>query len=90
MDTIDEVFNQVDKLNSKKNELSENVRQRYETQQKAMAQHKADLIKRYEKLKSASYEEWDEVKRAYSESLERYKVGFDEFKKLFNQDQSKK
>lgn len=80
---IDSTFNQVEKLEQKRDKLSDSMKQKYDKQIAALNERKADMEKQLEKIENTSEENWEEVKEAFSLCLKHYKAGFVELGKLF-------
>jgi len=81
--SIDEIFDKVEKLKQKKDQLSGSMKEKYEMKIDALNKKKAELMKKYEAIKSSSDNNWERAKMEFSESFSHYKAGFTELSKLF-------
>ena len=81
---IDEIFDALDEMKTKKNEVKEGYTQEYEKRIKELEQKKADLKARYQKLEQASEDKWNEVNRAFRESSEDFRKGFNKLQEVFS------
>jgi len=81
--SIDEIFDKVEMLKQKKDQLSGSMKEKYEMKIDALNKKKAELIKKYEAIKNSSDSNWEKAKKEFSDSLTHYKAGFTELSKLF-------
>jgi hypothetical protein len=80
---IDELFDKVEKLKSKKDSLSGSAKAKYEMQIAALNQKKAELKLKYDSLKESSETNWEKAKKEFSESFNHYKTGLTELSNIF-------
>lgn len=80
---IDEIFDKVENLKQKKEELSSSLKQKYDANIEVLNKRKAELMSKYEAIKNAPDSNWEKAKQEFSESLTHYKEGFNELKKVF-------
>jgi len=80
---IDSIFSKIEKLEQKKDDLSDSVKQKYDNQLAELNKRKAKMKEQLENIQQNSEDNWEEAKEIFSESLEHYKAGFAELGKLF-------
>jgi chromosome segregation ATPase len=83
LETIDQVYDQIEKLNQRRDTLNASLKQSYDKQLDSLNRRKQELKGKLAEMESASEENWNEVKEALSVSLDHYKAGFQELKKIF-------
>ena len=83
LETIDNTFDQLDKLEQKKDDLNDSLKQRYDEQMASLKKQRAELKMTLEELENNSESNWDETKEIISKSMKHYKSGFEELGKLF-------
>ncbi len=83
LETIDQVYDQVEKLNQRRDSLNASLRQNYDKQLENLNRRKLELKGKLAAVENASEENWNEVKDALSTSLDHYRAGFQELRKIF-------
>ena len=81
--SIDEIFAKIDILEAKKEKAVGEVKAEYEKRIIELKAKKIELLAKYNKLVSASEENWEEVKNAFSSASESFKEGFSKIASLF-------
>lgn len=81
--TIDKMFDKAEKLEQKKDDLSDNLKESYDKQIIALNNKKTELKSQLEDIQESTDKNWEEVKETFSESMKHYKAGFKELGKLF-------
>ena len=79
---VDDVTMQIEKLQQKKAENNGQLGGKYNEKLLQLQRQKEDLKLRYEKLKNASMENFEEMKMAFNKSASHFKSGFAELEKL--------
>lgn len=80
---IDNIFSKIEKLEQKRDDLNDSVRQKYDKQLAELNKRKTEMKEQLENIQQSSEENWEETKEIFSESMEHYKAGFAELGKLF-------
>lgn len=80
---IDEIYNEIENLKKKKDQLSSSLKQKYDSSIEALNKRKEDLKKKYEAIQNAPDSNWEKAKNEFTESFNHYKEGFKELSKLF-------
>lgn len=80
---IDEIFEKVENLNQKKNNLSSSLKEQYDLKIEALNKMKKELKKKYDAVQNSSDSNWEKAKKEFSESFDHYKAGFTELSKFF-------
>lgn len=83
LETIDSFFDQVEKLEQKKDDLSDGLKKEYEKQILALKDRKTELLKKLDDLEKGSKNITETAREAYLESLKRYKTSFNKLTQLF-------
>jgi len=79
---VDDVTMKIEKLQQKKTENSGRHGEQYNEKLLQLKRQKEDLKLRYEKLKNASVENFEEMKLAFNKSASHFKSGFAELEKM--------
>jgi hypothetical protein len=82
--TIDNLFDKVTDLEQKGDELGKEVKHKFDEKIINLDKQKAELKEKYNKLKNASEDNWQEVMKSYNESLDNFKKGVREVELLMN------
>jgi len=80
---IDTVFDKLETLESKKENLSHELKQKYDMQKQALIENKNKLVKSYEALQNAKDDNLKELEQTYSKALNHFKEGYGEIEKIF-------
>lgn len=64
------IFDKIDELEAKKAKAKESVKAEYEEKLALLRSQKANLQEKYDKLKDASDEKWQEVKEGFGNAAE--------------------
>ena len=80
---IDNIFNQIDELGKKKNSTQSKIGEEYYNLIDKLNFKKDELKMKYETLKNASDEKWEEAKQSFDASLEYFKKGITELSAIF-------
>ncbi|MCB0652966.1 MAG: hypothetical protein KDC85_16935 [Saprospiraceae bacterium] len=72
---IDEVFDKINELEAKSDQVKENLKDTYHEQIRTLKSQKEDLKSKYESLEDTAEEKWDEFQEAFSERAETFKQG---------------
>lgn len=83
IETIDKVYDRIEKLNKRRDTLNASLKETYDEQIEKLSKRRAELKEKLNELENASEERWKEAKEAFSVSLEHYKAGFEELKRIF-------
>ncbi len=83
LEAIDNIFDQMEKLELKRDSLSESFKKSYDQQMAALKMRRSELKSTLEGLEKTSEANWNEAKEVVSESMKHYKAGFEELGKLF-------
>jgi len=79
---IDEMAAQIEKLEAKKDMAQADVKMKYEQQLGHLKNKKAQAQAKFEELKDASNERWEEARDVFASASESFKQGFSELTKL--------
>lgn len=79
---IDEMAAQIEKLEAKKDMAQADVKMKYEQQLGHLKNKKAQAQAKFEELKDASNERWEEARDVFASATESFKQGFSELTKL--------
>lgn len=80
---IDQVGDQIDKMKAKKNEVSGQLREQYDSALKDLELKQAKMTEKYNEMKSASDDKWEEVKSTFSSASDSFREGFSKLSTLF-------
>ncbi len=83
---VNKLFNQLDELDAKKDELSGKAKAEYAEKREALAKKKVELQAKYKELEGASGESLDDLKIALDKSVESFKEAFGNIKTHFNKE----
>lgn len=81
--SIDEIYNEIENLKKKKDELSSSLKQKYDSSIEALNNRKEDLRKKVDAIQNAPDSSWENAKKEFTESFNHYKEGFKELSNLF-------
>jgi hypothetical protein len=80
---IDELFDQIEELISKKVELKEKSKAKYNKIMAEIKQIEADLEAKYKRWEESGDNKWTEAKEAFSKSAESFREAFKHLASLF-------
>jgi hypothetical protein len=80
---IDNIFSKIQKLEQKRDDLNDNLRQKYDKQMAELNKRKTELKEQLENIQQSAEDNWEETKEIFSKSMEHYKAGFAELGNLF-------
>lgn len=80
---VEKLISNVENLEKKKDEVSADMKAKYNQQIANLRQKKAELQENLERIEAEQDENWQERKEIFNNSLEHYKAGFEELGKLF-------
>lgn len=81
---IDDIYDTIEELEKKRDKASDAAKARINEQLDSLKERKADLSNRFDHLKNASGESWEEVKAAFSESADSFKAHLTNIKTHFS------
>ncbi|MBI1222852.1 MAG: hypothetical protein GC180_09640 [Bacteroidetes bacterium] len=82
---IDEIYDRLDELEKKRDSATAAAKEKYSDQIEAAKKKRDELKADLQKLKGASGESWEELKLAFNESAESFKVHLSNIKARFNE-----
>ena len=82
---VEQLISEYEKLETKKNELSSEMKEKYNAQMENLRKRRVDLENKLKKLDESQEVNinWEETKEIFNKSLEHYKNGFAELGKIF-------
>ncbi len=80
---IDDIFAKVDELESKRGEVQEDLKVKYDERIADLKTRRVELQSRYKELASASEGKWEEASKAFNSSLDSFKEGFSKLASIF-------
>jgi peptidoglycan hydrolase CwlO-like protein len=80
---IDEIFGKIDKLEAKKDNVTEKAKAEYKELMADLKSKKADLQAKYKKLENATEDKWEDVKKTFSNAADSFEEGFSKIGSLF-------
>ena len=86
-ETVDNIFNQIEDLEKKRQHVSKNMKAQYDEQIAALKARSAELEKQYKDLELSSGQAWQETKEKFSESADYFKAGLTKIAEIFEKDQ---
>ncbi len=81
--SIDDLFDKIEELDSKKEKASEKMKAEYNENIANIKVMRADLLEKYKALEHASAENWEEKKAVFNSSMESLKEGFSKLANIF-------
>lgn len=75
---IDEMVNTMEKLEAKKNEAQNDIREKYESTLAELRESKDELDNKYKRLKDATENNWMEAKTSFKNASREFKQGLSE------------
>ena len=75
---IDEMVNTMEKLETKKNEAQNNIREKYEATLAQLRESKEELNNKYKRLTEATENNWMEAKTSFRNASREFKQGLSE------------
>lgn len=82
--SIDEVAAKIDELKAKKESVEHHVKSDYEQAIKTLGNKKVEIQAKYDDLKDASEDKWEEAKEAFSSASDSFKEGLSKISSLFS------
>lgn len=80
---IDKLFDEIDNMEAKKDQLSETSRKKYNEKISDLKERKEHLIKKYHELENVGEDKWDEIAASFDKAGESFKKGFKEIAEIF-------
>lgn len=80
---VEKLISNVENLEKKKDEVSADMKDKYNQKITSLHKKKAELLENLERIEARQGENWQERKEIFNNSLEHYKAGFEELSKLF-------
>jgi chromosome segregation ATPase len=80
--SIDNLFEKIDELESKKDRATGEIKARYEESISTLQSRKSELKAKYEALNNASEEKWEDAKHEFEKSATHFKEGLKELKSV--------
>lgn len=80
---VESLISEIERLEAKRDELSDDMKEKYDSQISKLRQRKEELNEQMKALEAKQDKNWQEAKKIVSSSLEHYKAGFIELSKLF-------
>jgi hypothetical protein len=81
--SIDDLFSRMDELELKKEKVQGEAKLRYDEKITQLKTKRAELQQKFQNMKDASPEKWEEAKEAFNKSLDSLKDGFSKLAELF-------
>ena len=81
---IDELFVKIDELEAKSDKLSDKAKAEVDEKISGLSKKKHELEAKYEELKNASDDKWEEVKSTFSAASASFKEGLSKLGSLFS------
>jgi len=87
--SVEKLIGEIEKLEDKKDKLTNDFKEKYEKQSASLRERKKELQEYLNKMEADQEENWEEKKEIFSKSLDHYKAGFAELAKLFGSEKAK-
>jgi peptidoglycan hydrolase CwlO-like protein len=81
--SIDDIFAKINELESKRDKVREDAKGEYDERISNLKTRREELQKKYESLKKAGDDKWEEAKKTFSSSADSFKEGFSKLSGLF-------
>lgn len=81
--SIDNLFAKIDQLEQKREKFQGDTKVKYEEKIAQLKIKRAELQQKYQNMKNASPEKWEEAKEAFNKSLDSFKAGLSKLGELF-------
>lgn len=81
--SIDNLFAKIDQLEQKREKFQGDAKVKYEEKIAQLKIKRAELQQKYQNMKNASPEKWEEAKEAFNKSLDSFKAGLSKLGELF-------
>ncbi len=88
-ETVDSIFNQIEELENKRQDVSQSMKAQYDEQIAALKAKYADLENQYKELELSSGQAWQDTKEKFSESADYFKAGLAKIAEILESDQRK-
>ncbi|MDA3943212.1 MAG: hypothetical protein PF694_06690 [Bacteroidetes bacterium] len=83
LESIDKLFDQVEEMEQKRNQLNDSLKHKYDQEVDALKKRRAEMKEKLNEYENATLESQEKLKETLSASMKHYKAGFDELSKLF-------
>jgi len=81
--SIDDLFARIDDLDLKKEKFQGEAKFKYDEKITQLKTKRAELQQKFQNMKDASPEKWEEAKEAFNKSLDSFKAGLSKLGELF-------
>lgn len=88
-ETVDSIFNQIEELEDKRQDVSQSMKAQYDEQIAALKAKYADLENQYKELELSSGQAWQDTREKFSESADYFKAGLAKIAEILESDQRK-
>lgn len=88
-ETVDDIFNRIEKLEQKRNHVSSSMKAKYDEQIAALKAKYTEMENQYKELELSSGQAWQDTKEKFSESADYFKAGLAKIGEIFEADERK-